>query len=276
MAPTQGVGAQAAAPGAALGCGPPYAARVLVLLAPSEGKARPAAGAPVDLAALAYPELTARRERLLDTLAKLSAGPHNKALAALGLSAGQVGELELDAGLRDAPAATAAEIYTGVLYQRLRLAELAVAERAPVLIASALWGVLRPDDRIPAYRLAIGARLPRIRSLAAWWKPALTAVLPDGGLVVDLRSGAYAAAWTPTRADVVAVRGFVVAADGSRKPVSHMAKRVRGDVARVLLTTRPDARTPLDVAEAVTAAGLRAELQPARRGFTLDVLESTA
>ena len=28
-----------------------------------------------------------------------------------------------------------------------------------MLIASALWGVVAPDDRIPAYRLSIGARV---------------------------------------------------------------------------------------------------------------------
>jgi hypothetical protein len=51
---------------------------VLVLLPPSEGKAAPAAGDPVDLAALAYPALTPQRERLLRKfkgLAEAPAGP---------------------------------------------------------------------------------------------------------------------------------------------------------------------------------------------------------
>ena len=120
-----------------------------------------------------------------------------RALKALGLSAGQAGELARNAALETAPAAPAAEVYTGVLYERLRLPELSPQAQERVLIASALWGVVAPADRIPAYRLSISARLPRIAGLATYWRPALEKALPDEGLVVDLRSGGYAAAWTP-------------------------------------------------------------------------------
>ena len=104
---------------------------MLILLPPSEGKTAPADGAPVDLGALAYPELTAKRERALAALVKVSsAKQRGRALKALGLSAGQASELERNAGLRGAPAAPAAEVYTGVLYERLRLPELPAAPRA--------------------------------------------------------------------------------------------------------------------------------------------------
>ena len=116
-----------------------------------------------------------------------------------------------------------------------------------MLIASALWGVVRPDDRIPAYRLSISARLPRIAGLAAYWRPALAKALPDEGLVVDLRSGGYAAAWAPKRATVVGVRGFTEQG-GERKVISHHVKAIRGDVARALLQAPEPARTPEDVA----------------------------
>ncbi len=42
-----------------------------------------------------------------------------------------------------------------------------------VLIATALWGFVRSGDRIPAYRLSIGATLPRIPNLAALWREPL-------------------------------------------------------------------------------------------------------
>ena len=242
-----------------------------VLLPPSEGKARPASGAPVELARLAFPELTAQRERLLDTLARLCAGSQPRALKALGLSKAQAGDLELDRALREAPAAPAAEIYTGVLYERLDLPSLPAHARERVLIASALWGFVRPDDRIPAYRLSMGAKLPRLPGLAAFWRPALTAALPEEpGLVLDLRSGAYAAAWRPQEATLLGVRGFTEAPDGSRKVISHMAKRVRGDVARLVLRSRRLPRTPEDVAAIAEAGGLRVELAAG----TLDVIET--
>jgi cytoplasmic iron level regulating protein YaaA (DUF328/UPF0246 family) len=69
--------------------------------------------------------------------------------------------VELNAALRKAPAAPAAEIYTGVLYERLDLAGLPTAARRragrQVLIASALWGFVRPEDRIPYYRFSAKA-----------------------------------------------------------------------------------------------------------------------
>ena len=246
-------------------------AAVLVLLPPSEGKTAPVAGPPLDLAALAYPELTATRERVLAAVVKLSGGRPARALAALGLSTGQAGELERNAALRTAPTAPAAEVYTGVLYERLRLPELPPAARGRVLIASALWGVVQPDDRIPAYRLAMGARLPRLGGLPARWRAPLRAALPDGGLVVDLRSGPYAAAWTPRGAEVVAVRAFTERA-GRRTAVSHMVKATRGDVARLVLEAPTPPREAAEVAELVAASGREVELTTGRAGTSIDVI----
>jgi cytoplasmic iron level regulating protein YaaA (DUF328/UPF0246 family) len=242
---------------------------VLVLLAPSEGKASPAPGAPpVDLAALAYPELADKRATLIAALEKLAAGPPKKALAALGLGAGQAAEVERDRDLLHAPAAPAAEVYAGVLYQHLDLASLPAAARrraaARLLIASALWGVVAIGDRIPAYRLGIGATLPRRPSLARFWRPALTAALPSDELLVDLRSQAYAQAWRPRGGAVVEVRAFVER-DGRRIPISHMAKAVRGEVARLLVAAKAPAESPEEVAGLIERAGERVELRPPPR-----------
>lgn len=209
---------------------------MLVLLPPSEGKTQPEAGAPVDLGSLAFAEqLGERREQLLEAF---------------------------DPGLLEAPAAPAAEVYAGVLFQRLQLTELAVEARHRVLIASALWGVVRPDDRIPYYKFPPKTRLDGIGPPAAYWRPALAEALPDDGdLVVDMRSAAYATAWKPKRATLLAVRAFSES-EGERKAISHMAKAVRGDVARALLMAKkppPDAEGAAAVAE---AAGFRVELGP--------------
>src|SRR5262245_43906868 len=136
---------------------------MLVLLPPSEGKATPVGGEPVGLGSLAFAEqLGDRREALLDALEGLSALPREQAVQMLGVSAGQAGEVDVDAELRGAPAAPAAEIYTGVLYDHLGLADLPTAARRRVLIASALWGMVRAEDRIPYYRFSAKARLDGI------------------------------------------------------------------------------------------------------------------
>ncbi|TMK55886.1 MAG: peroxide stress protein YaaA [Actinobacteria bacterium] len=208
---------------------------MLVLLPPSEGKAEPAAGDPVDLGALAFAdELSGRREQVLDAF---------------------------DPGLRKAPAVPAAGVYTGVLFQRLELPTVPAKSRRRVLIFSALWGVVRPDDRIPFYKLSPKTKLEGIGAPAGYWRPALTEALPDkrGELIVDMRSGAYASFWKPKRATLLAVRAFTER-DGERKAVSHMAKASRGDVARALLSAKKAPGDPEGAAAIAEAAGLRVEL----------------
>ncbi|HSK49733.1 MAG TPA: peroxide stress protein YaaA, partial [Solirubrobacterales bacterium] len=242
---------------------------MLVLLPPSEGKTAPSAGAPVDLDALAFAaDLGDRRAALLDALARLVEMPTARAIEQLAVSKGQAGEVVVDAELRDAPAAAAAAVYSGVLYDRLRLPELPASARRRVLIASALWGVLRPEDRIPYYRFSAKARLEGIGPVAAWWREALAVALPDepGDLVVDMRSAAYAAAWKPKRATLLAVRAFSESG-GKRKPVSHMAKAVRGDVARALLLAKRPPTDPEAAAAVAADAGFAVELS----GAGLDV-----
>jgi cytoplasmic iron level regulating protein YaaA (DUF328/UPF0246 family) len=243
---------------------------VLILLPPSEGKTAPPVGAPVELASLVYPDLLQeRRAKLLDALERLATLSRGRAVGMLGVSKGQAGEIDVDAGLRVAPAAPAAEVYSGVLYERLGLPRLPVAAGRRVLIASALWGVVRPEDRIPYYRLSAKARLTGIGPLSTWWRAALAEAMPDepGGLVVDMRSAAYAAAWKPQRATLLTVRAFSESG-GRRRPVSHMAKAVRGDVARALLEAKQPPADPEDTAAILRTAGLSVELNPG----TLDVI----
>jgi len=245
---------------------------MLVLLPPSEGKANPPPGQPVDLGTLAFAaELGERRERLLDALEALGSVPVERAVQMLSLSPGQAGEVEVDTRLRHAPAAPAAEVYAGVLYDRLGLPDLPASAQRRVLIASALWGVVRPEDRIPYYRFSAKAKLEGIGALAGIWRPGLTAALPDeeGDLLVDMRSGAYAAAWKPKRATLLAVRAFGESG-GERKPISHMAKAVRGEVARALLLAKEPPADPEGAAAVASAAGFTVELSPG----SLDVIVS--
>lgn len=216
---------------------------MLVLLPPSEGKAHPDTGEPVDLGSLAFAEqLEERREVLLEAF---------------------------DSTLREALAAPAAEVYTGVLFQRLELPKLPLRARRRVLIASALWGVVRPEDRIPHYKFPPKTRLDGIGPPAAYWRPALAEALPDkeGELVVDMRSAAYSSFWKPKRATLLAVRAFSESG-GKRKAISHMAKAVRGDVARALLKEKKAPSDPEAAAVVAEAAGFRVELSPG----TLDVI----
>ena len=249
---------------------------MLILLPPSEGKSKPAGGNPVELGSLAFSkELGKARSSLLDALELLAREPVEEAVEQLGVSAGQAGEVAIDGELRSAPAAPAADVYSGVLFERLDLASLPASARRraekEVLIASALWGVVRIGDRIPYYRFSAKARLDGIGPLAKWWRGPLGEAVPDEGgeLIVDMRSGAYAAAWKPRRATLLSVGAFT-RREGKRKPVTHMAKAIRGEVARALLLAEKPAKDPEQAAAIVCGAGFEVELA----GAGLDVILS--
>lgn len=231
---------------------------MLVLLPPSEGKAAaPRRGGHLDLARLSFPELTGTRERVLDSLTTLCADPE-RARAVLGLPPGLASEITKNARLLGTPTLPAGAVYTGVLYDALNLAGMDPASRRrssrSTVVMSGLWGALRLGDRIPPYRLSMDVSLPGIGPLAACWRQPLADVLPRAagrGLVVDLRSATYAAAWRPApslAARTVAVR-VLRESGGERTVVSHLAKHTRGQVARALMVSGVDPRTPAALAE---------------------------
>lgn len=242
---------------------------MLILVPASEGKAAEGDGPPVR--ELSFPALDRARKRVMSALIKVSR--RRDALDVLGLTPGLAGEPAKNLVVRTAPTLTAAALYTGVLYENLDLGSLigVARERAEesVFIFSGLWGVLRITDRVPPYRLSMGVNLPPLGGLAAFWRPFVSDELDRlPGLVVDLRSAAFAGAWRPGERSV-AVRVF---RDG--RVVSHMAKATRGKIARSLLRTNADPATPDELAKVLDELGHAVHLtEPAgpKRPWTLDV-----
>ncbi|MGW6789196.1 peroxide stress protein YaaA [Streptomyces chartreusis] len=255
---------------------------MLVLLPPSEGKASSGRGAPLKLESLSLPGLGEAREAVLRELVELCAGDEDKARDVLGLSEGLRGEVAKNAGLPTAGARPAGEIYTGVLYDALDLASLdaAAKKRATrsLLVFSGLWGAVRVNDRIPSYRCSMGVKLPGLGALGAHWRAPMAAVLPEAagdGLVLDLRSSAYAAAWKPKGEVAGRTASVRVLHAPTRKVVSHFNKATKGRIVRSLLTAGAVPQGPAELVEALRDLGYEVEVEaPARAGkaWTLDVL----
>lgn len=236
---------------------------VLVLLPPSETKRDGGDGPPLRLDRLSFHDLEPVRKALLDEIVELSAD-REASRTALGLSPKQDAEIERNAVLLTAPTLPAIDRYTGVLYDALDIASLCGAAtaraRQRLTIGSALFGLLRADDPVPAYRLSASAKLPGSAPLTARWRPVLEPVLADFAgeeLVVDLRSGSYAALGRlpgAVRVDVLAEHP-----DGRRTVVSHFNKAHKGRLARVLATTRAEPGDGAAVATVVRRAGMRVE-----------------
>jgi hypothetical protein len=234
---------------------------MLILLPPSETKHVGGTGDPLDLSRLSWPELSAVRARLVDEVTILAKDPA-AARTALGLSAGQDEAIELDRVLTGSPTMPALQRYTGVLYDALDAGSLKRAAlgraRARIAVGSALFGLVRAGDPIPAYRLSASSVLPGTGRLTGLWRPAVEPVLAAlDDLIVDLRSGAYAAlAHCP---NAITVRVLTEQPDGRRTVVSHFNKATKGVLARALATAPREPLSLRGVCAIARRAGLRVE-----------------
>jgi cytoplasmic iron level regulating protein YaaA (DUF328/UPF0246 family) len=236
---------------------------VIVLLPPSETKRAGGDGPAIKLALLGSGELNPLREALVGELVDLAADPET-CRRALGISAAQDAEIGRNAALRTSATMPAIHRYTGVLYDALDFGSLRAAEadraRSRLAIGSALFGLLRASDPIPAYRLSAGAKLPGRPGLAARWRPLLEPVLADlavGELIVDLRSGAYVGLGRIPGA--IAVDVVSELPDGRRTVVTHFNKAHKGRLARVLATAKSEPGDAAAVATLARRAGMQAE-----------------
>ena len=255
---------------------------MLVLLPPSEGKAPSAGGAPLKLEGLSLPALNAAREAVIGELVELCAGDEDKAREVLGLSEGLRGEVAKNAELLTAGTRPAGQVYTGVLYDALDLATLETAAKRraarSLLVFSGLWGAVRVTDRIPSYRCSMGVRLPGVGALGTHWRTPMASALPEAagdGLVLDLRSSAYTAAWKP-KGEVAGRTATVrVLHAPTRKVVSHFNKATKGRIVRSLLSAGIAPKGPAELVEALRDLGYVVEVEPsagAGKAWTLDVL----
>ena len=246
---------------------------MLILLPPSEGKSAPRRGKPLDLGSLSFPVLHEARAEVLEALVALCSDGTADAASVLGLGPTQAEEVARNAGLPTAPTARADQVYSGVLYEALDLASLDGGARrratGRLAITSGLFGLLRPADRVPAYRLSGSVSLPGLGPVARHWgrhlAPAVEEAAGDS-LVVDLRSGGYAPFWKPTGTiarRVVTIR-VLHEVGGQLKVVSHFNKATKGRLVRDLLVDGSTPRSPRRLAELLGDLGWKVEASDGR------------
>jgi uncharacterized protein len=239
---------------------------VHLLLPPSESKSTGGRGRPLRDRPVAVDALGRARRAAIAALLELLRGDPRVAADALALPSGvAVDALARNAVVLESPTMPALRRYTGVVYDgldygHLRADEQRLAARS-TFIFSGLFGVLRGDEPVPAYRVPAKAVLPGLGVAGTFWRPVLTDVLGTVlrvGLVVDLRSTDYAAMWRAPRAmadRVVAVRVLSPAPRGGHAVISYTSKFAKGRLAAALVR-RATAGLPVASSDDVAAAWL--------------------
>lgn len=225
---------------------------MLIILPPSETKRQPSAhGLPVDLDALSFPELTTVRTQVLDALIATSASPD--AFKRLQVGPSVAANVASNTLVRELPAVPVLEVYSGPLHAGLDATSFskATAVRAEfsLVVASPLWGLLRPTDRIPPYRLHICSRLVGMDWLKPTWRSVLGPVLAGAagptGIAVDLRSPNYQAMGMATGLGDRTIDLHVdMKASGGGGIGVVLAKQMRGQAARLLLESGEEPADP--------------------------------
>ena len=136
----------------------------------------------------------------------------------------------------------------GVMYRAMSFPDLPTGAQRRLLengiIFSGLFGLLRPDDLIPNYRLKMDAKVEGIGKVSAYWRETLSATLNTlltDQAVWNLLPSAHADAWddAETYARMIRVK-WVREVDGERKPVTHGVKDLRGALVAYVVTEMVD------------------------------------
>lgn len=152
-----------------------------------------------------FSRLNPERRALID---RLQEAIRSSDEAALGEIFGIAGASLKDAkdtmlGIYSAPLMSALDRYSpGVMYASMDFPGLPTGAQRRLLengiVLSGLFGLLRPDDLIPIYRLAMHAKVPGIGAVSEYWRPHISSLLNEairGRFVWDLLPETHRAAW---------------------------------------------------------------------------------
>ncbi len=191
--------------------------------------------------------------------------------------------------LLTAPTMKAIDRYSGTLYSaihgrglkgsatehnQLTAGEVTRA-KSSVLVQSALFGLIPVTDLIPEYKVSATKTLNGL-NLKRLWSEAHEAIWPrlDGGVIIDLRSKAYAdLAPIPAAIDHFTVFVEVEYSDGSRRTLNHFNKKAKGQLVRSALTAKQAPESISELKACAKRVGLNIEV--AGHNLTLVTREAT-
>lgn len=191
----------------------------IILIPPSEGKEHGGSGKPLTKPSMAASAMITKLQQFK--------GDHNKLLGVKGTALEQA--ITANQNILSGPTMPAISRYTGVVFKALDYPGLSkVGQKychAHIRIVSGLFGLLKPQDLIPDYKL-------KIEKLDAqkYWKPLIRKQL-KGHYIIDLLPQAHAKA--VDYAGGIRI-DFKIIKSGRTKPAGHNGKHIKGRFVRWL------------------------------------------
>lgn len=191
-----------------------------------------------------FSELNPERRRIIDSLHQtIESGANLESI--FGVKGSDLEEaVQVNSEVYNAPLMSALDRYSpGVMYQSMNFTGLPTGAQRRLLengvIFSGLFGLLRPDDLIPNYKLSMDATLPEIGKVSSYWRPIISPVLNralEDRFVWNLLPEVHREAWDDAHTYnlMVDVRFYVIE-DGERQPVTHGVKPLRGQLVNFIV-----------------------------------------
>ena len=205
-----------------------------------------------------FSDLNPERRALIKALQTEVAQADEDALQRLfGVKGDALAEaVQVTADVFKSPLMAAVDRYgPGVLYRAMDFAGLPTGSQRRLLengvIFSGLFGLLRPDDLIPNYRLKMDAKVEGVGKVSSYWREVLSAELNKlvtGHAVWNLLPGAHEIAWddAETYGRMIRVKFYKEDESGERTSVSHGVKELRGSLVAHVVNETADSVDSLD------------------------------
>lgn len=251
---------------------------MLFLLPPSETKRLGGVeGTSLDFDALSFKRLEPARRKAVAAVVRLSRDSE-ASMKALKLGATLRDEVQRNRVVKTSETSRALERYTGVVYDPIGAEGL--AEEAwtwageHVVIHSALFGLVRATDPIPAYRLSQDSKLPDLALRTLWTGPVSRVLADEPAPIIDLRSEGYAELGpAPTGSAYLRVVSGTKDGEGRRRALNHFNKKTKGTLIARLLASRPTLDGVDDFVAWCESNGI--EVEPTATGRELFVVSET-
>ncbi len=209
-----------------------------------------------------FSQLNPERRALIDALqAQVREGSDGDLAALFGVKGDTLQEaVDVNLDIYRSPLMAAVDRYgPGVMYAAMDFAGLPTGSQRRLLengvIFSGLFGLLRPDDLIPNYRLKMDAKVEGIGKAVSYWREPLSDALNAlvaGHAVWNLLPASHEAAWddAETYSRMIRIKFFREDEAGERTAVSHGVKELRGSLVAHIVNETADAIETLDDWEA--------------------------